>query len=50
MDFQKNIERWQYSMVNRQQLTPQLTTTFSEITQPRAIQNFFGMSFLDSFS
>ena len=50
MDFQKNIVRWQYSMVNCQQLIPRLTTTFSEITQPLAIQNFLGMSFLDNFS
>ena len=36
-------------MVNRQRLTPRLTTTFSEITQPVAIQNTFFMSFFETF-
>ena len=35
-------------MVNRQRLTPRLTTTFSEITQPAAMQNTFVMSFIDT--
>ena len=35
-------------MVNRQRLTPRLTTTFSEITQPVAMQNTFVMSFIDT--
>ena len=33
-------------MVNRQLLTPRLTTTFSEITQPVAIPNIFACHFL----
>ena len=50
MDFQKDRVKWQHSMVNRQRLTPRLTTTFSEITQPVAIHNNFFMSFLDTVS
>ena len=50
MDFQKDGVKWQHSMVNRQRLTPRLTTTFSEITQPVAIHNTFFMSFLDTVS
>ena len=50
MDFQKDKLKWQHLLVNRQRLTPRLTTTFSEITQPVAIHNTFFMSFLDKFS
>ena len=41
MDFQKGRVKW---------LTPRLTTTFTLITQPVAIENTFVMSFLDNFS
>ena len=37
-------------MVNRQWLTPRLIATFSEITQPVALQNIFFMSILDTLS
>lgn len=37
-------------MFNRQRLTLQLTTLFSEITQTVAIQNFFVISFYTNLS
>ena len=37
-------------MVNRQWLTPRLTTAFASITQLVAMQNIFVMSFLDTSS
>ena len=48
MSFKKDNEKWQHSIVNRQRLTSRLTTTFSEITQPVAMQNTFVMSFIDT--
>ena len=50
IDFQKNIVKWEHSVVNCQWLTPQLTITFFKSTHSVAIQNTFGMSFLDNFS
>ena len=37
-------------MRNQRRLKPRLTTTFTLITQPVAIENTFVMSFLDNFS
>ena len=39
----------QHSTVNRQQLTPLLTTRFACITQPVAIQNTFLKLFFNNF-
>ena len=50
MDFQKYIARFQHSMVNRQPLTPRLTTNFSSVTQHVPKRNFLVMSFFDIFS
>ena len=49
-DFQINIVKWEHLVVNCQWLTPQLTITFFQSTHSLAIQNNFGMSFLDKFN
>ena len=43
MDFRKDRAKWEHSMVNRQRLTPRLTTTFACITQLVAIQIMFAI-------